>query len=64
MSPRKVPKSEFHVPPPEDAEELARQQRKAATYAAIVAYIAETEGTGVDLDPALEEASLECLSAL
>lgn len=54
----------FHVPLPEDAEELARQQRKAAIHAAIVAYIAETEGTGVDLDPALEEASLECLSAL
>jgi hypothetical protein len=53
-----------HVPLPEDAEELLRQPRKAAIHAAIVAYIAETEGTGVDLDPALEAASLECLSAL
>jgi len=63
MSPRQVPKSEFHVPLPEDAEELLRQQRKAAIHAAIVAYIVETAGTDVDLDPEPEAASLECLSA-
>jgi hypothetical protein len=43
-------------------EDRLRQRRKAATYDAIAAYVAEMAGTGVDLDPALEAASLECLA--
>ena len=43
-------------------EDWLRQRRKAATHDAIAAYVAEMSGTGADLDPALEAASLECLA--
>jgi hypothetical protein len=43
-------------------EDWLRQRRKAATYDAITAYVDEMAGTGADLDPALEAASLECLA--
>jgi predicted transcriptional regulator len=43
-------------------EDWLRQRRKAATHDAIAAYVAEMAGTGADLDPALEAASLECLA--
>ena len=43
-------------------EEWLVQRRKAAVHDAIAAYVTEMTGTGVDLDPALEAASLEYLA--
>jgi hypothetical protein len=43
-------------------EERLQQRRKAEVDRAIKAYAEEMAGTGVDLDPALEAASLECLA--
>jgi hypothetical protein len=44
-------------------EAWLRQRQRAAAYDAISAYAKAMAGTGADLDPALEDASLECLAA-
>jgi len=44
-------------------EAWLRERHRAAVYEAIRAYAVEMAGTGADLDPALEAASLEHLAA-
>jgi hypothetical protein len=43
-------------------EDWLRQRRRAEIHEGIARYVAEMAGTGVDLDPALEAASLEHLA--